>query len=113
MAVQAVESLAHIETDEAEKAVLELCGEHPEKAIQKAAINAYMWNAEDSQSAATKLESVIDQDMHRYIDRPRFTPNVAEKDFNLKLASWLKRWGEGPDRYRRRRQDRDTEATDG
>jgi hypothetical protein len=96
MRVKAVHGLAYLRTPDADKAVLEIMQRHESTAVRIAAIDSYMWNKGDSESAGQGLYRRLPEDLHKFVQRPRFHRGMDPDIFKAQLQAWQKRWGSAP-----------------
>ncbi len=87
---KAVDGLAYARTDIGDREVLEAAGSHPSRIVRAEAINAYLWNRQDSAAARATLLGVVRTDERTFLDRPRLEPGVSRDEFNRKLAAYAK-----------------------
>lgn len=91
---RAVEMLAFIETANPVVGTplmsntLTIAETHPNAAVRQAAINAYMFNLNDTPDAAAYLTSQIDASDLVYLGRPRMYDGMDAAAFDLALASY-------------------------
>jgi hypothetical protein len=90
--IKAVHGLAYLRTPEAYRALIDIARRHDSVAVKSAAIDAYMWNHDDSPSAAQTLYAELPSDLHKLVERPRFHAGVDPKQFNERLRAWRDRW---------------------
>jgi hypothetical protein len=73
----AVRGLAFIRTDAGDfvpaidDEVVKLAAQHPSLVVRLAAIDAFLWNHDDSAAARLRLQESLPQEMQQYITRPR------------------------------------------
>lgn len=56
----------------AENELIRIARTHPSLAVRLVAIDAFLWNHDDSDSATARLRGALPREMHRYITRQRF-----------------------------------------
>ncbi len=66
-------------------------GAHPSRIVRAEAINAYLWNHQDSQTARAALLKVVRPDEAGFLDRPRHEPGMNRDQFNGKLQEYAKK----------------------
>ena len=94
--VKAVQGLAFLGTPQADAAVREVIEKHEALHVRISAIDAYMWNHADSPKKAAELYRLLPDDMHPYVERPRFHRGMDREEFTRKLRVWQKKWGSQP-----------------
>ena len=88
---KAVECAAYLRTAESYQLILKVASEHNSAAVRSSAIDAYLYNNNDSQEAKNVLEQTIrDYDIN-LIDRTRFTRNSTKEVFDDNLNSFYKK----------------------
>ncbi len=88
---KAVDGLAYANNESSNKVVTEIIANHPSKIVRAEAINAYLWNHEDSDDARKLLSQYVRKDELILIDRVRRTTGENAESFNRKLDQFLKR----------------------
>jgi hypothetical protein len=88
---KAVDGLAYAGTETADREVLWAAGAHPSRIVRAEAINAYLWNRKDSQSARSALLKVVRPDERDFLDRPRHEPGMTSAQFNERLAAYAQK----------------------
>jgi hypothetical protein len=88
---KAVDGLAYINNDSANKVVMDVIANHPSRIVRAEAINAYLWNHGDSDDARSALSQVVRTDESILLDRVRRVPGETASTFNAKLEQYLKR----------------------
>ena len=86
---RAVEMLAYLKTDRAFDEVLRVIREHPLSEVREAAINAYMFNHNDSPEAEAKLRTLVKPEDVRAIGVPRLTSSTDMREFEAKVEARL------------------------
>lgn len=79
---KAVESLAYLKASDSDIAVLDIIAKHPSAAVRSAAIDAYLYNHEDSEDAKAMLKRVMQPNDLLLLDRVRFKKTNDSKAFN-------------------------------
>jgi len=92
--MKAIEGIGYLRDDEAYKALLEIMVNHESQKVRIAAIDSYMWNQNDSITAAQILHDTLPPTYQKYVERPRFHRLMNRDEFNRKLTAWMKKWGE-------------------
>ena len=87
---KAIDGLAYINNDSANKAVMEIIASHPSSIVRAEAINAYLWNHGDSVEARRALSQVVRKDEQILLDRVRRVTGETADTFNAKLEQFLK-----------------------
>jgi len=104
---KAVDGLAYLHTRAADEEVLWAAGKHPSRVVRAEAIEAYLWNHQDSEEARETLSRYIRPDEKIFLDRVRRDPGDSAEVFNRKLAVFLKAHPEAaaaaPQKYPRRK----------
>ena len=88
---KAVQGLAYLRTPEADRAVLDVIADHEALHVRISAIDAYMWNHDDSRAAARQLYELLPKELHPYVERPRFHQGMSTEEFNKRLDEWRQR----------------------
>ncbi len=92
MRIKAVHGLAYLRTPETDRALIDITRRHDSVAIKSAAIDAYMWNHDDSPGAAQTLYAELPLELHKFVERPRFHAGADPKQFNERLRAWRDKW---------------------
>ena len=105
---KAVDGLAYLRSPSADEEVLWAVGKHPSRIVRAEAIEAYLWNRNDSAEARGILQKYVRDDERVFLDRVRRQPDENAEVFNRRLASFLKAHPEAapppPERaYRKKR----------
>jgi hypothetical protein len=87
---KAVDGLAYLHTPSGDEEVLWAAGKHPSRIVRAEAIEAYLWNHDDSQEARARLSRYIRPEEKIFLDRVRRAPEESGEVFNRKLATFLK-----------------------
>jgi hypothetical protein len=91
--VKAVHGIGYLRTAEADKALIEVMRRHESRAVKISAIDTYMWNHGDTSNAAQELFGILDRELHRFVERPRFYRGMDRQRFNEQLKAWRSKWG--------------------
>ncbi len=91
---KAIHALGYLRVPQSFEMLRSIAIDHPSRRIRSAAIDTYMWNRDDSSSAREELVSLLPEEMHCEIDRPRFTASISTQVFNAQVAEWLSRCGQ-------------------
>jgi hypothetical protein len=92
--VKAVEGIGYMRVEEGFNLLIDIMLNHESDVVRIAAVDAYMWNHNDSASAAETLYGALPPELHKYVQRPRFHRGMNVDEFNRQLASWIEKWGE-------------------
>jgi hypothetical protein len=87
---KAIDGLAYINSDSANKVVMDVIAHHPSKIVRAEAINAFLWNHGDSAAARKTLSQFTRSDESILLDRVRRVTGESAASFNAKLAQFLK-----------------------
>jgi hypothetical protein len=87
---KAVDGLAYMRSPRADAEILRLAGSHPSRIVRAEAINAYLFNRNDSAEARRALARSVREDEQILIDRVRRNPGEGKESFNRKVAAFLK-----------------------
>lgn len=87
---KAIDGLAYVNSDSANRVVMDVIAHHPSKIVRAEAINAYLWNHGDSADARRALSQVVRSDESILLDRVRRVTGESAASFNAKLAQFLK-----------------------
>ena len=90
---KAVQGLAYLATKEADAAVKDVMLKHESAHVQQTAIDAYMFNHKDSPEVAKELYAILPQDLHPYVERPRFHAGMDPDQFAERVKTWQEKWG--------------------
>jgi hypothetical protein len=85
---RAAEMLAYIGTEEAKAATLEVAAKHPNLEVRLAAIDAYLFNNNDSTEAKEKLSGVVQESERKLIGLPRWKKGMDRADFDRRLLEF-------------------------
>lgn len=94
--VKAVQGLAYLKTPQADAAVREVIAKHEGLHVRVSAIDAYMWNHGDRPEVAAELYRLLPEELHPYVERPRFHRGQDREEFTRRLLAWQKKWGAQP-----------------
>jgi predicted component of type VI protein secretion system len=78
---KAVECLAYLRTKSAEESLRNIISKHPSGSVRSAAIDAYLYNHDDSKEARAILQRIVQPDDLPLLDRARFKATDS-KAFN-------------------------------
>ena len=87
---KAVDGLAYARSVTADRELLWAVSSHASKIVRAEAINAYLWNHQDSEAARAALLKVVRPNERDLIDRPRHEPGTTREQFNGKLIVYAK-----------------------
>lgn len=90
---KAVQGLAYLGTKEADAAVRDVMLKHESEHVRQTAIDAYMFNHKDSPEVAKELYAILPQELHPYVERPRFHAGMDLKEFDERVRAWQEKWG--------------------
>ncbi len=94
--VKAVQGLAYLKTPQADAAVREVIAKHETLHVRVSAIDAYMWNHGDRPETAAELYRLLPEELHPYVERPRFHRGQDREEFTRRLIAWQEKWGTQP-----------------
>lgn len=94
--VKAVQGLAYLKTPQADAAVREVIANHETLHVRVSAIDAYMWNHGDRPETAAELYRLLPEELHSYVERPRFHRGQNREEFTRRLLAWQEKWGSQP-----------------
>lgn len=94
--VKAVQGLAYLKTRQADAAVREVIKNHEALSVRVSAIDAYMWNHGDRPEKAAELYRMLPEELHPYVERPRFHRGQDAEEFTRRLLAWQEKWGAQP-----------------
>jgi hypothetical protein len=86
---KAIDGLAYIGTKTGDAEVLKAVAKHPSIIVRAEAINAYLWNHQNSQDARATLKKYVRKGEEIYLDRVRREENDTANTFNPKLERYL------------------------
>ncbi len=87
---KAVECAAYLKTKASNRSVLNAVAQHPSNAVRSSAIDAYLFNNDDSEEAKKALREVVQENELHLIDRVRFLRNSNEEEFDRNLSLYYK-----------------------
>lgn len=87
---KAIDGLAYVGTETGDAEVLKAVGEHPSIIVRAEAINAYLWNHQNSPEARATLQKYVRKGEEIYLDRVRREENDTARTFNPKLEAYLR-----------------------
>ena len=91
--VKAVHGVGYLRRQEAFEELLHIMQRHKSRAVSIAAIDTYMWNQHDSETAASLLYGLLQEELHPYIERPRFYRGMDLDAFDERVRAWHEKWG--------------------
>lgn len=94
---RAVRGITYLRTKEALEETITIILKHPERHVQIEAIEAYMWNLDDSKTAAATLEKIVPPHLIKYITRPRYTHGMNPREFDEQVLVWRANWAQQAD----------------
>lgn len=87
---KAIDGLAYLNSESANREVLNAVAQHPSRVVRAEAIDAYLWNHQDSQAARETLRRYVRKDEQIFLDRVRRESGEPAESFNRKLEAYLK-----------------------
>lgn len=87
---KAIDGLAYVGTETGNAEVLKAVSEHPSIIVRAEAINAYLWNHQNSAEARATLQRYVRKGEEIYLDRVRREEKETARTFNPKLEAYLK-----------------------
>jgi hypothetical protein len=87
---KAVDGLAYMHSAAADEQVLWAVAKHPSRIVRSEAIDAYLWNHQDSRAARETLTQYVRPDEKIFLDRIRRSQGENAQSFNAKLEAYLK-----------------------
>jgi hypothetical protein len=91
---RAVEMLAYIGTTDASTATLDVVARHVGTEVRVAAIDAYLFNNEDSPEAKAALAKIVRPDEAKLIGIPRWTAHMDAREFDTRIAAFYQQYPE-------------------
>lgn len=91
LASKAVEAAAYLKTETSDSLVLRVVKEHGSKAVRSSAIDAYLYNHDDTEEAKNALKNIVRQEDEILLDRVRFTRNSTKAEFDKGLNSFYEK----------------------
>ena len=89
---KAVHGIAYLDSDSSRAMLLDIINTHASKYVRVEAIDAYMWNNDDSERAASELGNNTPPELQRYIGLPRFHDGMDAKAFDDAVSAWHGKW---------------------
>ena len=90
VATKAVECLAYLKNEKSDRLTLRVIAKHSSATVRSAAIDAYLYNHNDSEEAKRQLMEVIQKGDLLLLDRARFTRAKDSKAFNATVERFNK-----------------------
>lgn len=87
---KAVDGLAYLNSDKANRIVLDTVAKHPSRIVRAEAIAAYLWNQKYAADAKRQLKAVVRPEEAIYLDRIVRENGEKADTFNRKLALYLR-----------------------
>jgi hypothetical protein len=87
---KAVDGLAYLQTSSGDEEVLWAVGKHPSRIVRAEAIEAFLWNHNNSDEARATLLHYVRPEEKIFLDRLRRDPRESGEVFNRKLEAFLK-----------------------
>lgn len=91
---RAAEMLSYLGTATAKRATLEVAGKHHSSAVRFAAIDAHLYNHEDSPETADQLRQVVRPEDVKMVGLPRFSKDMDTSEFDARVAAFYGRYPE-------------------
>jgi hypothetical protein len=91
---RAAEMLSYLGTHTAVRATLDVASKHPSSAVRFAAIDAHLFNHNDSPEAAEQLRLVVHPNDVKMVGLPRFSRAMDPTDFDARVAAFYGRYPE-------------------
>lgn len=88
---KAAECAAYLKSPESDRVLLNIISQHPSETVRSSAIDAYLYNKEDSEEAKRSLLQYVKEIDLKYIDRTRFTRDSKEESFDSMLAEFYEK----------------------
>jgi hypothetical protein len=89
---RAVEMLAYLGTSPAHEAVLHAASAHPSRVVRLAALDAYLFNHQDSEEAAEQARAAARPEEAMFVGLPRRTSDSDPAEFEARVADFYKRY---------------------
>jgi hypothetical protein len=86
---KAVDGLAYLPSHQGDAAVLAIAVQHPSKIVRAEAINAFLWNNDDSRTARRLLAWHVREDERILIDRVRRGSGEGMDSFDAKVQAFI------------------------
>jgi hypothetical protein len=87
---RAVEMLAHLRTAEADTMVLRAIREHPFRAVRAAAVDAYLFNHDDSKQALSAVRRRLRPDERHLVGMARWSKSMDVTEFEAKVDQYYR-----------------------
>lgn len=88
---RAVEMLTYIATSRAIEGAVRVIREHPEADVRRAAIDAYLFNHDDSAEATRSVSALARDEDRDWVGIPRRTPDTNPEEFRERVARLTER----------------------
>jgi hypothetical protein len=85
----AVNMVSYLNSEAANRAVLNAVGDHPSRAVRISAINAYLFNHGDNDQAVAAVRQVTRPEEAMYIGMPRLTADANSAEFAARLERFF------------------------
>lgn len=98
--MKAVEGIGFIRNEDgtlnnqSNKELVSIMQNHASKSVKITAIDTYMWNHNDGIEASKSLYELLNSDLHKYIERPRYFSGANLKAFKKRVKEWENKWGQ-------------------
>jgi hypothetical protein len=90
--MKAIQAVGYIRSVSSFEALKKIAVSTPIRSSRIEAIETYVWNKDDSETARRELIAVLPSELHPYTDRPRFTSSSNSGVFDERVKKWRKRW---------------------
>lgn len=91
---RAAEMLAWLSTEQAYESTLQIAVEHPDGFVRAAAVDAYMYNHDDSAAAAEYLRKIVRPADQPLVGLPRWTRDTDPEEFERRVLDFYDRYPE-------------------
>jgi hypothetical protein len=88
---RAVEMLTYIATSRAIEGAVRVIRQHPEAEVRRAAIDAYLFNHDDSPEATRSVTALARDEDREWVGIPRRTPDTNPEEFRERVARLTER----------------------
>lgn len=91
---RAAEMLAFLGTPRALQETLKVAADHPSLSVRVAAIDAYLFNQEDSSESIERIREAIHDGDQKYVGLPRRTRDMNVAEFDAQVLAFYERYPE-------------------
>ncbi|KRC63020.1 hypothetical protein ASE14_04320 [Agromyces sp. Root81] len=88
---RAAEMLSYLRTESSDNATLRIATEHPSRAVRASAIDAHLFNHDDSLHEIDRLNSIVKAEDVGLVGVARFTRGSDREDFDRAIAEYFDR----------------------